>query len=320
MESLDTYTSRNTSNTTKHCHEVTHQEYYEYSAILVCTALVYCLWRCVKWWNLRKVARLPLLVSTALVISLSLRAIWCILRYTYWNRMNSLNGQVMYSLNRLPLLLQLSAFSAISLSWIANATTNYTCFRISILSANFLLYTMSLVAVIIESVQSSEDQTYAHKTYHIITLFIIAGSCLCLSILFTVFGIRLRMKLYGSIHVSSKILRSFNRIFYATCLCSISFGLRAIIFGFTTVQYNLLGICEKWNYIIYPLIVYAIPSVTTSIAILFIMDVDSEDVSDNEEQDNYNNSRRRKKNSNKRGRTNDYGSVGEVKVDDYDQL
>ena len=30
----------------------------------------------------------------------------------------------------------------------------------------------------------------------------------------------------------------------------------------------------------YPLFVYAIPSVTTSIAILFIMDVDSQDVSD----------------------------------------
>jgi hypothetical protein len=266
----------NHTNTTTHCPEVTHEEYYAYSAILLLVALTYCLFRCIKWWRQRKAAHLPLLVSTALVVSLALRALWCLLRWAYWNEMHHLNDELMYLLNRLPLLLQLSAFSAISLSWIANATSNYVCFRASILSANVLLYTMSVVALVMEATESS----YCRLIVEIVSLCTIAGACLSLSVLFTVFGLRLRLKLYGSIHRSSKILRSFNRIFWATCLCSISFGLRACIFLGTTISYTIFRVCFPWNYIVYPLFVYAIPSVTTSIAILFIMDVDSQDVSD----------------------------------------
>ena len=43
-----------------------------------------------------------------------------------------------------------------------------------------------------------------------------------------------------------------------------------------------MGICAGWNYVVYPMFVYAVPSVVTSIAILFIMDVDSADVSEEE--------------------------------------
>ena len=286
---------------TTHCHEVTHEEYYAISGILVLVALTYCLCRCIKWWRQRKAAHLPLLVSTALVVSLALRALWCLLRWSYWNDMHHLNDAMMYLLNRLPLLLQLSAFSAISLSWIANAASNYACFRASILSANFLLYAMSLVALVMESTES----TYCRLIAEIVSLCTIAMACLSLSVLFTVFGLRLRLKLHGSIHRSSKILRSFNRIFWATCVCSISFGLRACIFLGTTISYTIFETCFKWNYVVYPLIVYALPSVTTSIAILFIMDVDSQDVSDNGGGE-----RRRE------GWGGEYGAIGDDGVDE----
>ena len=62
-----------------------------------------------------------------------------------------------------------------------------------------------------------------------------------------------------------------------------SFAFRAIIFIVTTVLYNILNICYSWNHYIYPTVVYAIPSTVTSIAILFIMDVDNAEVTNGRE-------------------------------------
>ena len=278
-----TPSSSNISNTTK-CHEYTHANDYLISGILLLVALLFAFLRCIKWFRVRSELSLPLKICTALVVSLSLRASWCLLRYFEWYKMDTLNSEFMYILNRLPLLLQLSAFSAISLSWIANAqsTSNYFIFKTCILLCNAILYIMSLIAILLEW----EDIHVIEKKdemYHIVTLLVIASCCLGLSILFIVFGIRLRVKLYGSIHVSKRIRRSFNRIFYATVLCSMSFAFRAIIFIVTTVLYNILNICYSWNHYIYPTVVYAIPSTVTSIAILFIMDVDNAEVTNGRE-------------------------------------
>ena len=278
--------STNTSNTT-HCKQHTDPNFYLYSAILLYSSLIFCVLRWVKWFRIRhELSSLPLTVSTALVSSISLRAVWCTLRYAYWDDMDYLDPDFMYTLNRIPLLLQLSAFSAISLSWIKNAMSAsgwYSCFRRAIIGTNFLLYALSFVALMFEAFGTDISVVHHDDVYHIFTLLVIACCCLALALLFLIFGVRLRVKLYGSIHVSSRILRSFNRIFYATCLCSVSFALRAIIFIATTFLYNILGICLKINYWVYPLVVYAVPSCVTAIAILFIMDVDNAEVTEEDQ-------------------------------------
>ena len=242
---------------------------------MVLVALLLCLFRCQKWWRARSYVLLPLQVCAVLSGSLIIRATWCLARYTHWEDMEDLNSEWMYTLERLPLLLQLSAFSAISLSWIASAessTIQYQSFRFGILFSNVVLYVLSIVTLITEAAGN-----YKNQLYHIVTLLIIACCCLGLSLLFALFGYILRRKLLGSIHLDERILRSFNRIFWATILCSVSFGLRAIIFGTTTLLYNVFNICYSFNYIIYPIFVYAVPSTITSVTMLYIMDVDNAD-------------------------------------------
>jgi len=225
---------------------------------------------------------LPSSVFALLAVALALRAVWAALRWVFWNAVDGLDNRWMMVVLELPLLLQFSAFSAITLSWVnVHAIVSHSKHR----ATKFVLvfFTVSLFGMLAGAVIGSFTATSAqgranwtkfdrHQLYHKIYLIMKAAFCLLLAVLFTVFGLRLRRRLAGSTHISESIRRSSQRIVSATLVCCFSFALRALIFGSTTILYNFMDLYDQsLDAYIYPLVVYTLPDCLTSGAIITIM-------------------------------------------------
>ena len=215
----------------------------------------------------------PLFLSFLLMVVLALRAIWSVVKYNVLVAGTVVSPQLMAVLDHLPLLFLLSAFSRISLFWVKSFGMEKTN-RMSwiIFSFNFLLYVASFSQITL-SVWYPEFLD-PHNLYYILQLSLIALWCLILSVVFSVYGWRLRQRLGQSIHSSQQVKDTFARILAATILCTGLFLMRGVLFCFLTLRYNVYNIADpKLNRIVYPLLVYTVPDVVSSVCILFIMDV-----------------------------------------------
>ena len=225
---------------------------------------------------------LPVGVFGLLSLSLTLRALWCALRWSYWKTSSNLDPRWMMVVLELPLLFQFSAFSAITLSWInVHGVVSHRrhrvvkavllCFNISL----FCLFGGSLIGSFVSSTaQGRADWTTndRHQLYHKIYLVDKVVFCMLLAVFSTVFGLRLHHRLSGSAHISESIRRSARRIVMATFVCCFSFALRAVIFGSTTITYNFMELDDSYlDTYIYPLVVYTLPGCMSSGAIITIM-------------------------------------------------
>jgi hypothetical protein len=218
----------------------------------------------------------PLFLSFLLMIVLALRAIWSVVKYNVLTHDLHVSLQIMALLDHLPLLFLLSAFSRISLFWVKSfgmeKTNRVTCITWIVFSFNFLLYLATISQVTLSIWYP--DFLDPHNVYYIAQLCAIALWCLILSTLFSVYGWRLRHRLGQSIHSSQQIKDTFARILAATIVCTCLFLMRGILFCFLTIRYNVYDIVDpRLNRIVFPLLVYTVPDVVSSVAILFIMDV-----------------------------------------------
>jgi hypothetical protein len=216
----------------------------------------------------------PLFLSFLLMVVLALRAVWSLVKYNVlMDQSYSVSPQVMALLDHLPLLFLLSAFSRISLFWVKSFGMEKTN-RIAwiVYSANFLLYLASLCQITLSIWYKSFLNP--HNIYYIAQLCAIAVWCLILSTLFSVYGWRLRQRLGQSIHSSQQIQDTFARILTATIVCTGLFLMRGVLFCVLTIRYNVFDILDpRLNRVVYPLLVYTVPDVVSSVCILFIMDV-----------------------------------------------
>ena len=224
----------------------------------------------------------PLFLSFLLMIVLALRSAWSYVMYISLINSNiTISPKLLTLLDHIPLLFLLSAFSRISLFWVRSFGMEKTN-RISLIvfGANLLLY-ISCISQLILSFWYP-DVLNPHNMYYIVQLCAVALWCLILSTLFSVYGWKLRYRLQKSIHVTKHIRNTFNRILAATICCTGLFLLRGILFCYLTIQYNVFNELDpKANHIIYPLFVYTIPDVVSSICILFIMNVKKDERASN---------------------------------------
>ena len=224
-------------------------------------------------------SRLPLFVALCLALSLGLRCAWATLRWLRWDDgPASLDARWMYLCTQAPLLLQMTAFSAISLSWMhvmAGDSAPTRCVRRLIWLANSLLY-LFLIGTLAasfwnEAVFAGSD--YAHQPWHIANLLLTSGWCVALSVIFTVYGCRIRRRLAGYSNSNPVVKRANTRILVATVVCASTFLVRGAIFGTLTITYNLEDYLPVagWNRVLYPLAVYTVPCCLSSVSILLIM-------------------------------------------------
>ena len=217
----------------------------------------------------------PLLLSFLLMVVLALRAAWSYVKYDALTELAeiSVSPQLLALLDHLPLLILLSAFSKISLFWVRSfgmEKTNHVSWIV--FTFNLLLYLSSFGQIILSFWYT--ELLNPHSIYYIVELCAIALWCLILSTLFSVYGWRLRYRLAQSIDSSQQVRDTFNRILAATICCTALFLMRGILFCVLIIRFNVFNsLNPKLNHIVYPLLVYTVPDVVSSICILFIMDV-----------------------------------------------
>lgn len=221
----------------------------------------------------------PLFLSFLLSVVLALRAAWSFVKYLVLTNSSEMyvSPQVMALLDHLPLLFLLSAFSRISLFWVRSFGMEKTN-RVSwiVFTANLLLY-VGFAGQLILSLWYP-NLLKPHSMFYIVQLCAVALWCLILSTLFSVYGWRLRGRLAQSMHSSQQVRDTFNRILAATICCTVLFFMRGALFCVLTIQFNVDNkLNPKLNHIVYPLLVYTVPDVVSSICILFIMDVKRDD-------------------------------------------
>jgi len=244
----------------------------------------------------RCVRLLPAAVFFLLSLSLALRSCWAALRWFYWYSRDDLDCRWMMVVLELPLLLQFIAFSAITLSWVnvhsIVSRNKHSAVKLLVWVFNVALLGM-LAGALVGSLVAPTAQERADWTkfdrrqpYHKIYLVMKAAFCLILAVLFTVFGLKLQVRLSGSAHISEKIQRTYRRIILATLVCCFSFAVQALIFGSTTVLYNFMDLEDsRLDAYLYPLVVYTIPGCLSSGAIITIMFDTTVDKTSSEEEE-----------------------------------
>jgi len=221
----------------------------------------------------------PLFLSLLLSVVLALRAAWSFVKYLVLTNNSEMHvsPQVMALLDHLPLLFLLSAFSRISLFWVRSFGMEKTN-RVSwiVFTSNLFLY-IGFAGQLILSLWYP-NLLQPHNIYYIVQLCAVALWCLILSTLFSVYGWHLRARLAQSMHSSQQVRDTFNRILAATICCTVLFFMRGALFCVLTIRFNVDDKLDPaLNHIVYPLLVYTVPDVVSSICILFIMDVKRDD-------------------------------------------
>ena len=234
----------------------------------------------------------PLVLGLILLLSLGLRGLWSFFKYEQQAELHrgghglpkDVSDPWLLLLDRAPLLLLLSAFSRMSLFWMKVFLPSQRKVACIVLYANLCLY----IATGVQFVGSffSDSFIEPHSGIYIAVLLAISLWCMILSMLFSVFGWRLRKSLLSqqsllspsrSNTITSAGVRSaLNRILAATIVCTVMFGVRGSIFLVRTLSWNVEHVVGAANVWIYPLVVYTLPDVVGSISIMFCMDVEGD--------------------------------------------